>query len=467
MKKLLAIAFLLLGASVAQAQPTGKLNAGQVWGNPGASAALASPTNIGALIDQFFTCSAQGDILYRGSSAWTCLAPGTAGLPITSQGAGANLTYGVLGLSAGGTSKTTAAAARASAGLNVEAFTGHGDSIYTILVTDKVVGTNAAFTASRTWTLPAANAVNPGQPLVVSDFAGGVTASNTLVISRAGSDTINGGTSVTISAANGAYLLWSDGTSKWTAQAVGSTVVSGVSSVGGQTGAIGVTNGIDMSGANIELTAARRTLPTSQKLTSSSGTYTTPANTLWIEVIMVGGGAGGSGGNNTGPSAAAATCWNTSGAACTSPVSSAGGGGAGNAAIGGSGGSASGTCDWSANGSSGSAGSSATASTNAGGGTGGASFFGGAGGGGTSGGANAATNSGGGGGGGGEAAGTAASSGGGGGSGAVCHFIINTPAGTYTYAVGTGTSGSAGGTGGGAGGNGAAGQIYVVEHYGT
>lgn len=123
------------------------------------------------------------------------------------------------------------ATARSASLLNVDSFTGHGDSIYTILATDRTVGTNAAFTASRTWTLPAANAVNPGQEIIVADYQGTVTGVNTLVISRAGADTVNGGTSVTITAANGAYLLKSDGVSKWTAQALGSAAAGGVSSV--------------------------------------------------------------------------------------------------------------------------------------------------------------------------------------------------------------------------------------------
>lgn len=93
--------------------------------------------------------------------------------------------------------------------------TGHGDSIYTVVAGDRFVYTNAAFTASRTWTLPAANAVNAGQSILVADLQGTVTATNTLVIARAGSDTINGGTSVTIDVAYGAMRLYSDGSSKW------------------------------------------------------------------------------------------------------------------------------------------------------------------------------------------------------------------------------------------------------------
>ncbi|MDF0581265.1 hypothetical protein [Bradyrhizobium yuanmingense] len=117
----------------------------------------------------------------------------------------------------GGTGQVTADAARGSSGLNIEGYTGHGDSIYSILPTDRVVGTTATLTASRTWTLPAASAVNPGQEIMVADFFGGVSSVNTLVIARSGSDTINGGTSVSINSAYGAYRLRSDGTSKWSA----------------------------------------------------------------------------------------------------------------------------------------------------------------------------------------------------------------------------------------------------------
>lgn len=155
---------------------------------------------------------------------------------ITRLGTIASWTSTVVPIANGGTAQTTAAAARASGGLNVDAFTAHGDSIYTILATDRVVGTNAAFTASRTWTLPAANAVNAGQRLFVMDFQGTVTTVNTLVLARAGADTINGGTTVTIAVANGGYLLTSDGVSKWTAQAIG-----GVTSVGCGTGLTGGT----------------------------------------------------------------------------------------------------------------------------------------------------------------------------------------------------------------------------------
>src|SRR5262250_3266368 len=60
-----------------------------------------------------------------------------------------NVTTGTLGLGHGGTGQATAAAARGSSGLDIDALTGHGDSNYTILSTDRVVATNAAFTAAH------------------------------------------------------------------------------------------------------------------------------------------------------------------------------------------------------------------------------------------------------------------------------------------------------------------------------
>jgi hypothetical protein len=227
------------------------------------------------------------------------------------------------------------------------------------------------------------------------------------------------------------------------------------------------------SPCNYALTTARQTLPTKQVFTSSSGTYTTPANVLWIEIDFVGGGAGGGGGNSaSGSTAGGGTCWNTTGAACTSPVYEAGGGGAAANSAGGTGGTISGSsaCDWSVPGGIGSSGSSSVASTVAGlGGAGGSSSLGGQGGAvfGSATGSAAATNSGSGGGGGGQSSSTSGEAGAGGGAGATCHVVIGNPAASYTYVVGSGGAGAAGGSNGGTGGAGAAGHIVVYEHYGS
>ena len=79
----------------------------------------------------------------------------------------------------------------------------------------RVVYTTVALTAARTFTLPAANAYNEGETLDFFDIANGVTASNTAIFNRAGTDTINGATSVTVNTPRGGIRLVSDGVSKW------------------------------------------------------------------------------------------------------------------------------------------------------------------------------------------------------------------------------------------------------------
>lgn len=191
-----------------------------------------------------------------------------------------------VGLSSGGTNGSTAAAARASGGLNVDSYTPKGDTNYTILATDRTVGTSTSFTAPRTWTLPAASSVNPGQELIISDFAGGVTNTNTLTIARAGSDTINGSSSVAITVSTGAYLLKSDGVSKWNAQQLGAQATVGVSSINGQTGNPSVVAGtgvsVNTSGGNITVanTGALSFNTRTGAVVPASGDYTYSGNTL-------------------------------------------------------------------------------------------------------------------------------------------------------------------------------------------
>lgn len=81
---------------------------------------------------------------------------------------------------------------------------------------DTFVAQVGTMSASRTVTLPAASTAGAGRLVVVVDESGSVTGTNTIVVSRAGSDTINGATTQTINAAYGILRLVSDGTSKWT-----------------------------------------------------------------------------------------------------------------------------------------------------------------------------------------------------------------------------------------------------------
>ena len=233
--------------------------------------------------------------------------------------------------------------------------------------------------------------------------------------------------------------------------------VGSVSSIAGNTGAFTLGNGISNNVNQIELSSARRTLPTTQVFTSSSGTYNTPANCLWIEVEMVGGGGGGAGSGTT-PGAT------TAGGNTTFSTATASGGSGATTFTGGAGGGASGGF-LNQVGGQGSGGVQGV--SNSPGGAGSASFYGGQGGGGinAASGVVAATNSGSGGGG--AGCGATTHSGGGGGSGGYVKMIINSPSASYSYAVGAGGSGGSAGTGGSSGGAGAAGRITVIEHYGT
>ena len=234
-------------------------------------------------------------------------------------------------------------------------------------------------------------------------------------------------------------------------------IPAGVTSIAGNTGAFTLANGIDNSANQIQLTAARRTLPTTQVFASGSGTYTTPANCLWIEVEMVGGGGGGAGSGTT-PGAAG------DGGATTFSTLTANGGAKAVTVNAGAGGTASGGHLNVA----GVTGQNVTGGVaNTAGGHGGISYFGGSGWGSAQfpGGGGTAVGPGSGGGGAGCAA--TASAGGGGGSGGYVRAIINSPSATYSYAVGAAGSGGTAGTSGAVGGAGAAGRIIVIEHYGS
>lgn len=81
-----------------------------------------------------------------------------------------------------------------------------------------VVAQTGTLSAARVVTLPAANAIPAGGEVIVQAGAG-ASSSNTVTIQRAGSDTINGATSIVMSTAYAWRRLISDGTSAWTVDA--------------------------------------------------------------------------------------------------------------------------------------------------------------------------------------------------------------------------------------------------------
>lgn len=202
---------------------------------------------------------------------------------------------------------------------------------------------------------------------------------------------------------------------------------------------------------------------------NASHTYTTPSNAIRLEVYFCGGGGGGGGVTQTGThvagSAGNTTTFNS--------VTAVGGSGAGSGTLGpgGNGGTGgTGTAVLRIRGTPGSAGvfGNATLGSAAGNG-GGTAFFGGGGQGGginsgstSAGGDNGSANTGAGGGGAYDGSSNFLAGGGGGG-GECVYNLITSPAGSYTYTVGTGGSGGSGGNG--TGGNGATGQLMINEYY--
>lgn len=216
--------------------------------------------------------------------------------------------------------------------------------------------------------------------------------------------------------------------------------------------------------------------PTKQVFTSSSGTYTAPANVKWLKVRLIGGGGGGGGGGTASSGNNGGTGGNTTFG--TSLLTGNGGvGGQEGNQLGGSGGTASVTTSSTVlqlaalTGGSGSSGQSDGATTGklCGGSGCGSPFGGGGGGGNPAGGAGgpgqaAPSNTGSGGGGAGNQNANAFP-GSGGGAGGYVESIITAPNATYAYAVGAAGTAGAAGTGGTTGGAGGSGLIIVEEYY--
>lgn len=207
--------------------------------------------------------------------------------------------------------------------------------------------------------------------------------------------------------------------------------------------------------------------PTIQKFLSGSGTYTTPANVLYLRVRALGAGGGGGGTGSSGATSGS-NGGNTTFGTSLVVANGGGGGGIGNAsgsASNSSGGSYSlgGLSGIGFNGSDGAGGSNI--STGSPGGAGGNGAFGG----GAPGGPNAnagdssPSNSGGGGGGAGGSASLCSAAGGA--AGGFVDVIIPNPSATYSYGVGALGGGGTAGSGGSGGGSGSAGVLEITEFY--
>lgn len=346
-------------------------------------------------------------------------------------------------------------------------------------LTDEV-GTGAAYFVGGALGTPASGTLTncTGLPLtgLANQAAWTFLFNNTSSSAAPTANTIDGLTLKASPASSDEVIIWDVAGSaikKATVSGIGAS--AGVSSIDTKTGAFTTGNGLDSTAGNvIELTAARRTLPTIQTFTSgSSATYTTPANCLWIEVFMVGGGGGG-GGATSGSAATVAGSPGT--ASAFNSISALGGLGAsasvgalGQAAGGAGGTGGLGTATRRMPGHPGTGGANGPSNPAASPSVGGSSvlFGGGAVGVATSSstaGSAGLTNTGGGGSGATNVMVTNNNTAAAGGGGESVYLLITSPAATYTYTVGTGGAGGVSTNNGGAG---AAGQIQVIEHYGT
>jgi hypothetical protein len=146
----------------------------------------------------------------------------------------------------------TATALAAKAGVVRQTFS---NAAVTITAGTTVLAQIGTLTASRTVTLPAASAYLGGHGILLIDESLTVTAGNSLVVQRAGSDTVNNATSVACQAGLGMVLI-SDGTSKWTARMLpsgnklhlGSIILDGTS---GYSTLTGVNNYITLDAGNL------------------------------------------------------------------------------------------------------------------------------------------------------------------------------------------------------------------------
>ncbi len=161
----------------------------------------------------------------------------------------------------------------APSGAQLAQRTAVSDANYTTLTTDRMIA-YAAITAARAVTLPSASAYPAGLRLVVVDELGSCSATNTITLNRAGSDTINGATSAVISMAYGYLSIESNGSNAWTI-----LDQSTLSMAQQAASAVAITGGT-LSGVTETLAAGTSSTP---PLALTAGTNTTTAEAGAIE----------------------------------------------------------------------------------------------------------------------------------------------------------------------------------------
>jgi len=141
------------------------------------------------------------------------------------------------------------------------------DGNYTALATDRTVA-YITLTGARIVSLPAASTYPTGSRLLVVDESGACSATNTITLSRAGSDLIDGATGISVASAYGYVAIESNGLNKW-------TIIDQTGTLNGLSGPLSIA----CSGGGT-LTAAGSTITIGEPGGSRNGFYN-PAMDVW------------------------------------------------------------------------------------------------------------------------------------------------------------------------------------------
>jgi hypothetical protein len=153
--------------------------AGDLLANTGTVAAVPAATSLTALIDDVLGAN-QGNVLFRGATAWTVLAPGTSGQFLQTQGTGANPAWATVSGGSGTWNAGTVNAIGGALSLTSGTLVGTGSSTLAgdtdVAFTSPQAGDRIRFDGTH-W-------VNGREPYVIAGFVPGtLTAGQTLVAS--------------------------------------------------------------------------------------------------------------------------------------------------------------------------------------------------------------------------------------------------------------------------------------------